>query len=144
MILFACMRASQSLVFQRQCAEHLAHFQFMFFGIEGESLLVPWMWTSVILSVLSLILLINPKTRAKESLLAFACAAVFFALWIEKGLGMIIAGFVPSPLGKVVHYAPTGSEMMITLAIWAIGATIVTLLYKIALTVRGEIKGAKI
>jgi molybdopterin-containing oxidoreductase family membrane subunit len=117
--------------------EHVSHFQYLFTGLEGEATLVPWMWASVVLSVVSLILLINPKTRNNLTTLAWACVTTYLALWIDKGLGMVIAGFVPSPLGKVVHYAPTLPELGISLAIYAVGAVVITGLYKIALAERG-------
>ena len=120
--------------------EHVSHFQYLFLGLEGETTLAPWMWVSVVLAVVSLVLLINPSTRSNEITLIAACAAVFVSLWIDKGLGMVIAGFVPSPLGKVVHYSPTAPELMISLAIWATGLLIVTGLYKIALEVRGQVR----
>jgi len=126
--------------FYSSIPEHISHFQFLFMGLEGESTLAPWMWLSVVLAVLSLVLLINPGTRNNEITLVFACVAVFVSLWIDKGLGMVIAGFVPSPLGKVVHYAPTAPELLISLAIWAGGLLIVTGLYKIALEERGQIR----
>ena len=66
--------------------------------------------------------------------------AVFISLWIDKGLGMVIAGFVPSPLGHVTHYAPTAPELAISLAVYAVGALVITGLYKIALEVRGQMK----
>jgi Ni/Fe-hydrogenase subunit HybB-like protein len=120
--------------------EHVSHFKFLFTGLEGENTLVPFMWTSVVLAVIALVLLINPRYRKNEQTLAIACGAVFISLWIDKGLGMVIAGFVPSPLGKVTHYAPTIPEIMITLAIYAIGAGVVTVLYRIALVVRGHVE----
>ncbi len=126
--------------FYSSIPEHMHHFQFLFMGLEGEATLAPWMWLSVVLAVVSLVLLINPSTRNNETTLTFACIAVFASLWIDKGLGMVIAGFVPSPLGKVVHYAPTLPELLISLAIWAIGLLIVTGLYKIALEIRGEVR----
>jgi molybdopterin-containing oxidoreductase family membrane subunit len=126
--------------FYSSIPEHMHHFQFLFMGLEGETTLAPWMWLSVVLAVVSLVLLINPSTRNNETTLMFACVAVFGSLWIDKGLGMVIAGFVPSPLGKVVHYAPTVPELLISLAIWAIGLLIVTGLYKIALEIRGQVR----
>jgi molybdopterin-containing oxidoreductase family membrane subunit len=120
--------------------EHVHHFQFLFLGLGGESTLAPWMWLSVVLAVVSLVIMINPSTRRTESTLIIGCVAVFGSLWIDKGLGMVIAGFVPNPLGQVVHYAPTAPELTISLAIYAIGVLIVTALYKIALEVRGQIK----
>jgi molybdopterin-containing oxidoreductase family membrane subunit len=70
------------------------------------------------------------------------CMMVFLSLWIEKGLGLIVGGFVPSPLGAVTRYVPTLPEMAITLAIWAVGFLMITVLYKIALTVREDLAGA--
>ena len=119
--------------------EHIAHFRFLYFGLEGRTTLVPWMWTSAILSVVALVLLINPKTRRNERTLMAACVAVFVALWIEKGLGLIIAGFVPSPMGAVTTYSPTLPEVLISVGIYAIGAFLITVFYKIALEVRGQI-----
>ena len=118
--------------------EHIAHFRFLYFGLEGRTTLVPWMWTSAILSVVALVLLINPKTRRNERTLMAACVAVFVALWIEKGLGLIIAGFVPSPMGAVTTYSPTLPEVLISVGIYAIGAFLITVFYKIALEVRGQ------
>ena len=122
--------------------EHVNHFQFLFMGLEGETTLAPWMWASSILAIVSLIVMINPKTRGNDKWLLFGCVAVVVSLWIDKGLGMVIAGFVPNPLGKVVHYAPTAPELMISFAIYAIGALVLTGLYKIALEIRGQLKKA--
>jgi len=119
--------------------EHVAHFQYLFVGLEGHSKLVPWMWTSVVLSLTALVLLINPRTRKNEKLLAVACVFVFLGVWIDKGLGMVVTAFVPSPLHKIVEYWPTWPEIMITLGVYAIGALFITVLYKIALSVRGQL-----
>ena len=106
--------------------EHAEHFKFLFVGLAGNATLVPWMWTSAALSVAALVLLVNPKTRHNETTLAAACVAVFVGLWIEKGLGLIIAGFEPSPLGKVTVYAPTLPEILISLGIYAFGLVLIT------------------
>jgi [DsrC]-trisulfide reductase subunit P len=124
--------------------EHLKHFQYMYFGIDGMANLAPFMWISTILSIIALVLLIVPKFRNNIKILTFTCIAVFLALWIDKGLGLIITGFVPSVMGEVVEYSPTFPELFIALAIYAIGALIVTVFYKVALTVRGEIVEEKI
>jgi Ni/Fe-hydrogenase subunit HybB-like protein len=120
--------------------EHIEHFEFLYLGLEGKATLVPWMWASAILSVIALVLLINPKTRRNERTLVAACIAVFTALWIEKGLGLIIAGFVPSPMGAVTSYSPSIPEVLIAVGIYAIGIFMITVFYKIALSVRGEVK----
>lgn len=119
--------------------EHMSHFEYLFFGIDGANNLVPWMWVSVVFGVLSLVILIVPKTRHNEQTLILACILVFISLWIDKGLGLIIAGFVPNPLHYVVEYWPTFPELMISAAIYAMGLLIVTGLYKIALSVRKQL-----
>ena len=119
--------------------EHMAHFQYLFVGIGKHTTYVPWMWMSSILALLSLLLLINPSTRRKESMLVMACVAVVLSLWIDKGLAMIVAGFVPSVLGHVVDYAPTLPELAISAGIYAGGMLVITVLYKVTLSVRGQL-----
>jgi Ni/Fe-hydrogenase subunit HybB-like protein len=127
-------------VFYSQIPEHMSHFEYLFFGLEGHRGLVPWMWSAVILAFLSLVLLLNPATRQKESTLALACGAVFLSLWIEKGLGLVVTGFIPSPLEKITEYTPTRPEVLITIGIWAMGLLILTVLYKVTIGVREEIE----
>ena len=126
-------------VFYSQIPEPMSHFQFLFVGLDGHAPLVPWMWASMALAVISLVLLITPRYRANERLLAVACVMVFASLWIDKGIGLIVGGFVPSPLGHVTPYVPTLPEVSITLAIWAVGVLMLTVLYKMALAVREEL-----
>ncbi|OGL17247.1 MAG: menaquinol oxidoreductase [Candidatus Rokubacteria bacterium RIFCSPLOWO2_12_FULL_69_21] len=126
-------------VFYSQIPEPMSHFQFLFVGLDGHAPLVPWMWASMALAVISLVLLITPRYRANERLLAVACVMVFASLWIDKGIGLIVGGFVPSPLGHVTSYVPTLPEVSITLAIWAVGFLMLTVLYKMALAVREEL-----
>jgi molybdopterin-containing oxidoreductase family membrane subunit len=128
-------------VFYSQIPEHMAHFEFLFAGLEGQAALVPWMRASALLALVSLVLLIPPRFRENEKLLAAACAAVFLSLWIDKGVGLIVGGFVPSPLGAVTRYAPTLPEISISIGVWALGFLILTLLYKVAIAVRGEAAG---
>ena len=122
---------------------HHGHpFQYLFFGLEGKSGLVPWMWTCELLSVGSVLLLLAPGVRKHDTALAFICAAVIAAIWIEKGLGMVVAGFIPSPLGKVTEYQPTGPEIMITLGVYALGFFVLSVLYKIVVSIREQVQVA--
>lgn len=122
--------------FYSRLPEHMEHFQYLFAGLQGHALLVPWMWTSVTLALVSLVLLIVPATRNHESILPLTCVIVFTSLWIDKGLCLIVGGFVPSPLGAITEYSPTLPEVLITLGVWAVGFLMVTVFYKIALSVR--------
>ena len=126
------------VVFYSQIPEHMDHFKYLFFGLNGHGALVPWMWSSLALMFIAIILLINPVTRKNESVLAVACVFVFIGTWIDKGLGMISGGFVPNPLHHVIEYVPTVPEIIITIGVYATGFLILTALFKIAVSVKEE------
>ena len=117
---------------------HIEHFQYLFAGLNGNTTLVPWMWASTALAFISLPLLIIPRIRRNEAWLTVACTAVFISLWIEKGLGLVIPGFIPSPLGKIGMYIPTLPEIAITLGVWAGGLFVLTLLYRLFVAVKAQ------
>lgn len=120
--------------------EHMDHIKYLFVGIHGHGVLVPWMWSSMALMVLALILLIPPITRQNEGVLAVACVMLFVGAWIDKGLGLISAGFVPNPLHEVNEYLPTFPEVMISIGVYAIGALVLTIFYKITIGVKEEVR----
>ncbi|NIO27699.1 MAG: menaquinol oxidoreductase [Candidatus Latescibacteria bacterium] len=115
---------------------HMHHFEYLFMGLHGKSTLAPWMWVSGLLTVAAVVLLVIPKVRKQENLLAIICLAVIVSIWIEKGMGLIVTGFIPSPLGGITEYTPTGPEITITIGVYGIGFLILTLLYKIVVSVR--------
>jgi molybdopterin-containing oxidoreductase family membrane subunit len=119
-----------------QVPEHVRHFTYLYAGLDGHTALVPWMWASAALALAALVLLVVPGTRRRESTLAAACAAIFVSIWIDKGMGLIVGGLVPSPLGAVADYVPTVRETMITAGVWAVGAAMVTAFFKITAGVR--------
>jgi len=129
------------VVFYSNIPEHMDHLKYLFVGLHGHGVLVPWMWASMILMVVSIILLVNPVTRKNETVLAVACVTVFVGTWIDKGLGMISGGFVPNPLHHVNEYVPTLPEILIALGVWAIGFLVLTALFKIAVTIKEEVAG---
>jgi molybdopterin-containing oxidoreductase family membrane subunit len=88
--------------------------------------------------VIGIILTINPITRKNEGVLAVACVVIFLGTWIDKGLGMIAGGFTPSPLHKVNEYIPSLPEIGIALGVWAMGFLLLTVLFKIAVSVKEE------
>jgi molybdopterin-containing oxidoreductase family membrane subunit len=129
-------------IFYSGLPEHEAHFIYLFAGLRGYHNLVPWMWTSAMLAFGALVMLIVPKIRKNEGWLALTCVAVFVSLWIEKGLGLVIPGFIPSPLGAITQYRPTGPEIAVTLGVWAVGLLLLTVFYKIFVHVRGDTEGS--
>jgi molybdopterin-containing oxidoreductase family membrane subunit len=120
---------------------HTHSFVYLYVGLEGYSKLVPLMWLSSILAVVALVLLIFPQLRRNETTLAIASIAVFFSLWIDKGFGLIVGGFVPNTFEKITEYWPTLPETFIGLAVWAIGFLVLTILYKVAVSIKEESGG---
>jgi molybdopterin-containing oxidoreductase family membrane subunit len=125
-------------VFYGGIPEHMHHFQYLF-GPGGQPLLTTSVWLSLILSWTAFFLLINPRTRRMEGALIYALLAVIIAVWIEKGLGFVVPGFIPSPLGELIPYSPTSPEILITVGVWSIGLLILTIFYKIATSVKEEL-----
>jgi Ni/Fe-hydrogenase subunit HybB-like protein len=128
------------VVFYSQIPEHMDHFKYLFVGLHGKGAYVPWMWASLILMVIGIILTVNPITRKNEGVLAVACVVIFFGTWIDKGLGMISGGFTPNPLHHINEYIPTLPEITIALGVWAMGFFILTVLFKIAVGVKEEVR----
>ncbi len=127
-------------VFYSQIPEHMDHFKYLFVGLHGHGAYVPWMWASLALMVLGIILVVNPITRKNEGVLAVACIVIFAGTWIDKGMGMISGGFVPNPMHEVSEYIPTVPELIISLAVWCVGFLVLSALYKIAVSVKEETK----
>jgi len=126
------------VAFYSNIPEHKAHLQYLFAGLHGHGVLVPWMWTSMILMVLAIVLLVIPTTRNDEGILAVSCVMVFIGTWIDKGMGMISGGFVPNPLHEVTEYMPTLPEVLIVLGVWSLGFLVLTALFKMATSVKEE------
>ena len=125
--------------FYSQIPGHMHPIVFLFKGLYGHGILVPWMWTAAVFAVLSLVLLIVPATRRNEGTLTVACIILIIATWIDKGLGLIVGGFTPTPFHTVTDYWPTTPEMLITIGVWATGFFVLTILYKIAISVKEEV-----
>ena len=123
-------------VFYSQIPEHVEHYRLLYLGLEGGWGLAPLLWLSSALAAAALVALLAPRLRQREPVLAAACVAVFLSLWLDKGLALIVGGFIPSPLGRVSPYVPTVSEVAITAGVWALGLILLTVFVKIVMAVR--------
>ena len=118
---------------------HQAPIIYLFSGWEGHSEWVAFMWTAATLAILSLILLIPAKLRDNHALLPWSLAILILATWIDKGIGLMVGGFTPNPFETVTPYTPTIWEIIIALGVYGVGAMIVTVLWKIAVSVKQEV-----
>ena len=109
--------------------------RYLFFGLDGKTNLVPYIWTAITCNITAFILILNPKTREKFITLNIACVLMIVGIYLEKGMGMVIPGFTPDVLGEIYEYTPTATELLVSLGIWATGAMIYTILVKFAVPI---------
>ena len=108
---------------------------YLYFGLKGHTSLVPWIWTAISMNLLGTLTLAFNPGKNNPKVLFPACILLFLGVWIEKGMGLIVPGLVPSPMGEIVDYAPSLVEIGVTVGILALGVFVVTLLLKPALVI---------
>jgi Ni/Fe-hydrogenase subunit HybB-like protein len=114
---------------------HLAPVHYLFQGLNGHSALVPWIWTAMIFNVTAFFIFLIPDTRRNNVTLVIGCILIFIGVYIEKGMGLVIPGFIPDVLGEIYEYSPTGIEMLLTMGIWATGLFVFTMLLRVAIPI---------
>jgi Ni/Fe-hydrogenase subunit HybB-like protein len=120
---------------------HVTSAKYLFFGLDGHGLLVPYIWGSLAMGVTALVIFLTPKFRANSDLVVIASALCVVGIWIEKGMGLLIPGFIPTPLGDLVEYTPALTEIFVSAGIWAFGAFIFTAMAKVAVAIqKGELR----
>src|SRR5690606_8112079 len=120
---------------------HSTSARYLFFGLDGHNGLVGWIWTALFLNVVATTVLTIHPLRRNPRVLMPACLTLFVAIWMAKGMGLVIPGFVPSPLGEIVEYSPTWVEFAVTAGIWALGLFVLTVLVRVALPIEmGQVR----
>jgi Ni/Fe-hydrogenase subunit HybB-like protein len=115
-------------------SRHVASSRYLYFGLHGRHALVPWIWTAVGMNLLATVLWLLPASRSLKFLNA-ACVVSIVGIWIEKGMGLIVPAFVPTPLGEIVEYVPTAREIIICVGIWAFGLLLYTIFVRVSVPV---------
>lgn len=118
--------------------EHLVHLKYLFVGVGENKDIVFYGWTSLIFSIVAFFLFLIPKTRKNPITLNIGAVLIWFGVYIEKGIALLIPGFTPDTLGQVYIYRPSLIEIKIAVAIFSIGFLIFTLLTKIAIAINFE------
>lgn len=113
---------------------HVASAKYLFFGLHGHSGLVGWIWVALAINGIALVLLLLPASKSLKYL-DVACVLSFVGIWIEKGMGLVVPAFIPTPLGEIVEYVPTLNEWLICAGIWAFGFLLYTIFLKMTIPV---------
>ena len=113
---------------------HISHL----FGLHGTSLLAPWIWGALLANLLAALILLSPLRRNPYFLIP-ACIMIVAGIWTEKGLGFVVPGFIPSPLGDFVQYVPSKNELLICAGIWSFGLLLYSFLLKSAIPIVNKV-----
>jgi molybdopterin-containing oxidoreductase family membrane subunit len=71
------------------------------------------------------------------------CVLCIVGIWIEKGMGLVIPGFIPTPLGEIIEYSPSLNETLISLGIWGFGLLCYTVFLRMSVPIlQGKLRQA--
>lgn len=116
-------------------ALHNSSAKYLFFGLHGHNLLVPWIWTALIMELVAACILVIPPLARRMPFLNVACVLAICGIWVEKGMGLIVPGFVPTPLGTIIEYVPSWNEVWVCLGIWAFGLLLFSWMLHLAIPI---------
>lgn len=111
-------------------SSHSSSAKYLLIGLRGSHMLVPYIWTALLFNVAATLAFTNRKLNRQPVYIHTASVLAILGIWIEKGMGLIIPGFVPTPLGDIVEYTPSLVEIEVCAGIWAFGLLLFTLMLK--------------
>ena len=120
---------------------HVASSKYLFIGLHGRHALVPWIWTAIAFNLTAMVLLVLPVSRSLRWL-NVTCVLAITGIWIEKGMGLVVPGFIPTPLGEMIEYSPSLNETLICFGIWSFGLLCYTIFLRMAVPIlQGRLSG---
>ncbi len=135
MVINLVMLASEIFTLFYTGGAHAVSARYLFLGLHGHSGLVPWIWTAIAFNIIGAILFFMPAALERGGVRIVACLLCIVGIWIEKGMGLIVPGFIPSTLHEIVEYTPSLVEWKVTAGIWAFGLLLLTVMLKLIVNV---------
>ncbi len=115
--------------------EHLIYWKYLLFGIGDHKEIVMYSWTSIIFGMIAFFLYIFPSTRKNLLTLNIGAVLIYFSVYLEKGMTLIIPGFTPDVVGQIYIYTPSLTEIRTSVLIFSLGALLFTFMLRIAIAI---------
>ena len=115
--------------------EHTLYARYMFFGLKGHNAVVPFAWASLAAGIIAFFLFLIPYTRRNPITLNLGCLLIYSAVYLEKGMCLVIPGLTPDTLGEIYEYAPTMTEWQVAAGIFAVGFLLLTWMVKVSVQI---------
>ena len=115
--------------------EHLIYWKYLLLGSPQNREIVIYSWSSIIMGAAAFIIFLIPSTRKNLFTLNIGAILIYFSVYFEKGITLIIPGFTPDTLGQFYFYTPSANEIRVAVMIFSGGAILFTFLCKIAIAI---------
>lgn len=115
--------------------EHIHYWKYLLFGIGDNKEIIFYSWSSIIMGSIAFVLFLIPRTRKNLITLNIGAVLIFFSVYIEKGMALIIPGFTPDAIGQIYIYTPSITEIQTTVLIFSAGILLFTFMLKIAIAI---------
>jgi molybdopterin-containing oxidoreductase family membrane subunit len=115
---------------------HSASATYLYFGLHGHNMLTKFIWTATAFNVTACTIFVVPALRENNRVFYIGCFLAATGIWIEKGMGLIFPGFIPTPLGEIVEYRPNATEIFVNLGVVAFGAMLLTVFTKVTVAIQ--------
>lgn len=118
--------------------QHLIYWKYLLFGSPQNREIALYSWASILMGFVAFLIFLIPSTRKNFFTLNIGAVLIYFSVYFEKGITLIIPGFTPDTLGQLYFYAPSVTEVRTAVMIFSGGALLFTFLTKIAIAILFE------
>jgi len=118
--------------------EHIVYWKYLLLGVEKNREIAVYSWASILMGLTAFILFLIPRTRKNFFTLNIGAVLIYFSVYFEKGITLIIPGFTPDTIGQYYFYVPSETEIRTAVMIFSAGALLFTFLSKIAIAILFE------
>jgi len=118
--------------------EHIIYWKYLLLGVAKNREIALYSWASIFMGITAFLLFLIPSTRKNFLTLNIGAVLIYFSVYFEKGVTLIVPGFTPDVLGQFYFYTPSETEIRTAVMIFSAGAMLFAFLTKIAIAILFE------